>query len=36
MSRNDDEFLAKDYKIRNICTKDDAVIAKIIRTNLQR
>ena len=36
MSKNNDEFLAKDYKIRNICTKDDAVIAKIIRTNLQR
>ena len=36
MSRNNDGFLAKGYKIRNICTKDDAVIAKIIRTNLQR
>ena len=29
-TKNNDEFLAKDYKIRNICTKDDAVIAKII------
>lgn len=36
MNQDVSELLLNGYKIRNIAAKDDAVIAKIIRTNLQR
>ncbi|MCL1602790.1 GNAT family N-acetyltransferase [Succinatimonas hippei] len=35
MNENNCVFLIKGYKIRSIAAKDDAAIAKIIRTNLQ-
>ena len=36
MKQDVSELILSGYKIRNIAAKDDAVIARIIRTNLQR